>query len=162
MTTAPVHLSSVTRAAVGDGLVAGAAAWACSGLPSTAWGLLRGANPLGAVRAAGSLVLSPDASPTALLVAGASAHSGISFAWSTLLALALPERHAVIWGTLAGGGIAALDLGLIGHRYPAIRALPTLPQVADHLAFGALVGAVVVRCRRRRRRPFPCPPRSGT
>jgi hypothetical protein len=55
-----------------------------------------------------------------------------------------------VWGALAGLAIAGLDLGVLGRHWPRIRALPTLPQVADHVAFGALVGAVVSRAGRRR------------
>ena len=44
-------------------------------------------------------------------------------------------------GALAGAAIATLDLGLVApRRAPAIAELPQLPQWADHLAFGALVG----------------------
>jgi hypothetical protein len=42
-------------------------------------------------------------------------------------------------------GIAALDLELIGRRYPHIAALPRLPQWLDHMAFGALLGAMLGR-----------------
>jgi hypothetical protein len=55
-----------------------------------------------------------------------------------------------VWGALAGLGIAALDLGLIGRRFPRVRALPQLPQVADHVAYGATVGAVLALRRARR------------
>ena len=139
------------RRVAADGLAAGALAWALSGLPSTAWTLARGGNPLGAVRAAGTLVVSPAAGPACLLVAGAAAHTVISFGWALLLAVVLPERRTRPAGAAAGLAIAALDLGAIGRHYPAIRALPTLPQIADHLVFGILVGAVVGE--RRRRRP---------
>jgi hypothetical protein len=44
--------------------------------------------------------------------------------------------------------IAALDLGVAARRFPAIAGLPRAAQVADHAAFGALVGAVVARRRR--------------
>jgi hypothetical protein len=54
----------------------------------------------------------------------------------------------VRFGVCAGAAIAALDLGLIGRRFARIRALPLAPQVADHLAFGAVVG-VVLSARRR-------------
>lgn len=135
---------------VADGLVAGALAGALSGIPSTVWTLVGGGNPLGAVRAAGTLVRSPAAGPASLLVAGAGAHTAISFGWAVVLAVVLPERRTRTAGAAAGLAIAALDLGTVGRRYPAIRALPTLPQIADHVAFGLLVGAVV-RARRRRR-----------
>jgi hypothetical protein len=48
---------------------------------------------------------------------------------------------------LAGLGIAALDLGIVGRRFPRIRALPLLPQVADHLAFALSAAAVLARRR---------------
>ncbi len=59
------------------------------------------------------------------------------------LAAALPRRHTALWGAAAGVAIAAGDLGLVGRRVPPIRALPVVPQVADHLAYGAVVGVVL-------------------
>ena len=152
MPSAAGSLSPPTRAAAGDAAVAGAVAWALSGLPSTVWTVARGGNPLAAVRAAGTLVVSPTAARSSLVLAGVGAHTVLSFGWAMLLALGLPERRVRTAGAGAGLAIAALDLGVVGRRYPAIRALPTPPQVADHLAFGSLVGAVVHRRRRRRRR----------
>ena len=67
-------------------------------------------------------------------------HGVLTLGWTAVLTAALPRRHAVAWGAAAGLGIAALDLGLIRRRYPAIAALPIGAQVADHVAFGALVG----------------------
>ena len=58
---------------------------------------------------------------------------------------ASPWWRGAWWGTVSGLLIAALDLGVIGRRRPLIRDLPVLPQVADHLAFGAVAGAVVAR-----------------
>ena len=71
------------------------------------------------------------------------AHSALSIGWAAVLAGLLPRRHTAAWGAAAGLGIAALDLGLVGRRLPAIRQLPVGPQVADHLAFGLVVGAVL-------------------
>jgi hypothetical protein len=48
-------------------------------------------------------------------------------------------------GALAGLGIAGLDLGLLGRRFPHVRALPLAPQLADHLAFGAIAGVLLAR-----------------
>jgi deoxyinosine 3'endonuclease (endonuclease V) len=106
---------------------------------------------MGAVRAAGALVLAPDAHPAALLVAGAGVHTVVSFGWASVLAVALPRRRTAVAGAAVGLAIAGLDLGVVGRRIPAIRALPTVPQVADHLAFGTLVGVVLARRRRRSR-----------
>ena len=118
-------------------MVAGAFAGVVSGLPSTAHALLTGRSPLEAVRAAGTLVGSPT------VAAGAVVHAALSLGWGGLLALALPRRRAVVWGGAAGLAIAALDLGVVGRQLPRIRALPVLPQVADHFLYGASVGAVL-------------------
>jgi hypothetical protein len=60
----------------------------------------------------------------------------------------LPRGREPLTGALAGLGIAALDLGVIGRRLPAIRALPQGRQWADHAAYGLAVGAVLARRRR--------------
>jgi hypothetical protein len=149
------------------GLTAGAIAGVVSGLPSTLHAVLTGRDPLGAARAAGNLVLPVDAPPARLLLAGAAVHTVVSLGWGAVLSVALPRllaspacpgpgvsqwrpppgvgswRRGVWWGALAGAGIAALDLGIVGRRRPLIRDLPLLPQVADHLTFGAVAGAVV-------------------
>jgi hypothetical protein len=49
---------------------------------------------------------------------------------------------------VAGGlAIAALDLGVAGHVFPRIRALPQGWQWADHVAYGLAVGVVLRRRR---------------
>jgi hypothetical protein len=52
---------------------------------------------------------------------------------------------------LAGAGIAALDLGVIGGRRRHLRALPLVPQLMDHLAFGIVVAHVIMRRRSNRK-----------
>ncbi|MFP5376077.1 MAG: hypothetical protein ACLGIO_04740 [Acidimicrobiia bacterium] len=143
-------LHPATRTALADGMVAGMAAWAVSGLPSTASALLRGADPSQGVVAAGTLLLPDDAPAARLVVAGAAAHTVLSLGWATVFALALPARRTVAAGLGGALAVAALDLGAIGRRYPRIRALDPGPQVADHLAFGAVVAAVVARRRAHR------------
>jgi hypothetical protein len=133
-----------------DGLAAGAVAALLSGTPSTIHALLVTGRPLEATLAAGSLVLPKETRPGPLLLAALPTHVAISLAWGVALAVVLPERRTVALGALAGLGIAALDLGLVAQRVPRIRALPTWPQVADHLVYGAIVGAVVARRRRGR------------
>jgi hypothetical protein len=117
------------------------AAAALSGVPSTAWNLACGRDPLEATKAAGTLVLPDDAPPWALVAAAAPVHLGVSLLWTAVLARTLPSRHRVAWGAAGGLAIAAVDLGVIGRRYPAIRRLPLVPQLADHALFGAVVGA---------------------
>jgi len=133
------------------GLRAGVVAAVLSGAPSTVHALASGRSPLDAVEAAGTLLLPDDAPPSARAAAGVLAHGAISLGWGVVLAVVLPRRRTVVWGALAGLAIAGLDLGVLGRRrWPRIRALPLGPQVADHVAFGALVGAVVSRAGRRR------------
>jgi len=132
------------------GLAAGAVAGALSGVPSTVHAVATGRSPVDALEAAGTLLLADDSLPSARAAAGLVAHGAISLGWGVVLAAVLPRRRSVLWGALAGLAIAGLDLGVLGRRSPRIRALPTAPQVADHVAFGALVGAVVSRAGRRR------------
>ena len=138
------------RAAWGDGLAAGALAAVLSGGPSTIHALVTGGDPLEAARAAGALALPRERRAGRLLLAAAPVHLALSLGWATALALLLPRRGTVPAGALAGLAIAGLDLGVIGRRLPPIRRLATLPQVADHVAFGAVAAAVVARRRRRR------------
>jgi hypothetical protein len=80
------------------------------------------------------------------LVRGAIIHVGISAAVGEALARALPERHSASWGAVAGLALGVIDMGVIGRRYfPAIRALPLAPQLADHVAFGVVFALVVDR-----------------
>jgi hypothetical protein len=143
----------VFRGALRDGLVAGAVAGVLSGIPSTVHAVATGRDPLAAARAAGNLLLPAHARPAALLAAGGLAHGVISVGWGTVLAVAVRRTSVaspLVAGAIAGAAIAALDLGLLvhgpaGRRWPLIRALPVGPQVADHLAFGAVAGAVLGR-----------------
>ena len=78
--------------------------------------------------------------PALHLRAGLATHVGLSLGWGAVLGVLLPSRRTVAWGALAGLGIAMLDLAGVGRRFKAVAALPTAPQVADHLLFGATVG----------------------
>ena len=65
----------------------------------------------------------------------------LSLGWT--VALDRAGVRGVRRGALAGLAIAALDLRVAGRRYPRIRALPLLPQVADHAAFGAIAARLL-------------------
>ncbi len=136
---------------VRDGLLGGAVAGVISGAPSTAWALATGRDPLESVRAAGS-ILAPGAGPLGLMAAAVVTHSGLSLGWGVVLSWLLPRRHPIMSGALAGLAIAMLDLGIVGRHIPRVRALPTIPQVADHLLYGATVAVVLNREHRLRRR----------
>jgi hypothetical protein len=78
-------------------------------------------------------------------IRGALVHVGISVLCGEGLARTVPERRSVIWGAGAGLAIGAINIGVIGRRFPAIAALPLVPQLADNAAFGALFAFVVDR-----------------
>jgi hypothetical protein len=117
-----------------------------SGAPSTVHAVVSGRSPLAALRAAAALASGRRrVSGVAELGAGLAVHAAISLAWATVLGAVLPRRRMVLWGALAGAGIAALDLGVIGRHVRPIAELPTAPQVADHVVFGATVGLALSR-----------------
>lgn len=119
--------------------MAGLFAGLVSGLPSTTWAIVTRRDPLAATRAAGTVLPGHQGRPS--LVGGIVVHAGVSAVWTTAFGLAARRwRLGALRGALAGLGIAALDLGVLGRRYPAIAALPSGPQWADHVVFGAVLG----------------------
>jgi hypothetical protein len=140
------------REAVRDGLVAGSVGAVLGGVPSTIHALATGRDVLESTRAAGSIALPRTDDEQALLAAGANAHVAISLFWGVGLARVVPRgiepRAGVAAGAIGGLAIAVLDLEVLGRVFPRIRALPRAPQVADHVAFGAVVGAVLAWRRR--------------
>lgn len=133
-----------------EGLVAGVVAAVLSGIPSTVYALATGRPVLEATRAAGRLA-DPDATGPRVIVAAGGVHAALSLGWGVVLSAVLPHGREVIGGVAAGLAIAGLDLGagarLAGRRGDAVRRLPQLPQVADHLAFGITAGATLRRVR---------------
>jgi hypothetical protein len=119
-----------------------------SGAPSTLHALLSGRSFRSTVRyvydatcAVGTLV--PPGRPG--FIRGAVAHLGISVAFGEAFARTLPQRRSVVWGAAAGLAIGVVNVGVIGRRFPAIRALPLIPQLADNVAFGVLFAVVADR-----------------
>ncbi|HSO01495.1 MAG TPA: hypothetical protein VLS46_03115 [Gaiellaceae bacterium] len=115
-----------------------AAAWAAalSGIPSTLHALATGRDPLAATVAAGSILLPRETSRRRLVAAAAPVHLAVSLGWT--LALDRAGIRTARAGALAGLAIAALDLGLASRGFPRVRALPVVPQLADHALFGAI------------------------
>jgi hypothetical protein len=140
----------VDRTTPADVLIAAAVAAVLSGAPSTAHALLTRANPLEASLAAGTLLLPHEQRPSRLLAAATVTHAALSLGWAIVLAAVLPRRRAPFAAGAAGLAIAALDLGVVGRRFPRIRALALVPQILDHVAYAVTVAAVL-ECRRGRR-----------
>jgi hypothetical protein len=113
------------------------AAGLLSGGPSTLITVARRGNLLDSTRAAGTLLGKRS------VLRGGVAHVAITLFWTAVLAEVLPKRRPVLEGLVAGAGIAALDLGVVGRRFPDIGALDAGPQVLDHLAFGVVASVVL-------------------
>jgi len=118
-----------------------------SGAPSTAHALATGRDPLGATRAAASLAGLPTDRPVLSVLGGGAAHVVVSCVWGIVLVVALPAGRRGRWGIVAGALIWVLDLGIIARvtRRDAITALPQVPQLGDHLAFGGAAGVLLDR-----------------
>jgi hypothetical protein len=134
---------SASLAWITDGIAAGGVAAVLSGIPSTAIAVARGDDPLEPTAAAGSILVSRDSKMLLRLAAAVPVHVALSLGWGVVLSALLPRRATIAWGAAAGLCIAALDLGVIGRCFPRIDSLPLGPQVADHVAFGIVVGAVL-------------------
>ena len=124
-----------------------AAAWAAllSGAPSTLNALATGGDPFEATLAAGSILLPRETRPGRLLAAAVPVHLALSLGWA--VALERAGARGAGRGALAGLAIGAVDLTLAARVVPRIRALPLLPQLADHVAYGAIVGHILGRSR---------------
>jgi hypothetical protein len=124
-------------------LRAAAVAAALSGIPSTVHAIATGRDPLEATLAAGSILLPGETRRGRLLAAAVPVHLALSLGWTVVLDRAGVRGARA--GALAGLAIAAVDLGVAGRRVARVRALPLLPQLADHAAFGAFAGLFLER-----------------
>jgi hypothetical protein len=136
---APYALSVWIR----DAIVAGTYGAILSGAPSTVHALATGGDPLEATTAAGSILLPGATRRRVLLAAAVPVHLALSLGWALVLERA--RARGALRGAAAGLAIAALDLGVVGRRFPRVRGLSPAPQVADHVAFGVVVGLVLER-----------------
>ena len=120
-----------------------AAAWAAvlSGIPSTVHALATGRDPLEATYAAGTVLLPGETRHARLLAAAVPLHLALSLGWTVVLDRA--GARSAARGAVAGLAIAALDLSVAARLFPRVHALPLLPQVADHAAFGLVAGALL-------------------
>ena len=126
-----------------DSLTAAVLAGILGGIPSTAWALVNRGDAWEAALAVGAIMLGSDAPFSRLIASAIVFHGVMSFFWAAVLCAFLPPRRRMLWGLIAGALIAVLDILLIGQAIPAIRSLAFVPQLADHLMFGVIVGAVV-------------------
>ena len=127
-----------------DALAAGACAAIVSAIPSTLYAWWTGGDVMEATRAAGAMLIASDSSDAELFSAAAVVHIFVSAFWSAVLTWLLPRERTMMWAIARARRIALLDLRVIAPLFfPEVYALPFWPQFADHLAFGATLGAVL-------------------
>ena len=118
-----------------------------SGAPSTVIALRRGEDVLASTEAVGAVFIPNPRYGWTRIGVGAVTHLMISLFWARILQRLLRDitdtHGSVAAGAAGGAAIALLDLGLIARLLPSIRALDGAPLVADHIAFGAIVGWVL-------------------
>ena len=127
-----------------DALAAGACAALFSGIPSTLHAWFSGGDVMEATRAAGAMLIPASSTDGQLFLAAAFVHTAVSAFWTAVLVPVLPRRYTVAWAVFALACVAVLDLRVIGRMFPEIHALAFWPQFADHIAFGVLLGGVLV------------------
>ena len=118
---------------------------ALSGAPSTFYALVAKRPVLEATEAAGTMLMRDETRLSRLLPAALTVHLALSLFWSHVMAAGLPRRRPVLFGSAAGLGIGIFDLLVVGRRWPMIRALPLVPQLADHVVFGVVVASMLRR-----------------
>ncbi len=121
---------------------------ALSGAPSTLHALIKRRSVRAAAvyvydatRAVGTLV--PPGRPG--FGRGIVVHLAISMVCGEAFARTLPRDHPAEWGATAGFVIGVVNVGVIGRSFPAIRALPLVPQLADNVMFGTVFAATLAR-----------------
>ncbi len=124
-----------------------------SGAPSTLHALIKQRSLRSAAvyiydatRAVGTLV--PPGRPG--FGRGLVVHVAISLLCGEALARSLPRDHRAEWGAAAGLAIGVVNVGVIGRSFPAIRALPLVPQLADNMMFGTVFAVALDRRDRQR------------
>ena len=117
---------------------AGLWAAALSGAPSTLHALATGRDPLEATLAAGTILLPGETRRGRLLAAAVPVHLALSLGWAFALDRA---GHAGQGGARSRASRSAPWISASpAHVLPRIRALPLVPQLADHVVYGAIVG----------------------
>ncbi len=129
-------------------LVAGALAGVLGGIPSTVYLLATGGDLFASLNALAAMVNANELPILARLAVAGGVHFAVSFGWAGVLVALLPRRAPILGALVSSALIAVLDLILIAPRFFAeVAALAFMPQLADHLAWGLTVGAVL-RARR--------------
>ena len=125
-------------------LVAGGLAGLLGGIPSTVYLLVTGGDVFVSVNALVAMIAANELPVLHRVAVAAGIHFALSLFWASVLVALIPRRAPVLGALVASVLITFLDLKVIAPRYFAeVAALTFIPQLADHLAWGAVVGAVL-------------------
>ncbi len=125
-------------------LVAGGLAGLVGAIPSTVYLLVTGGDVFASVNAIAAMVAANELPVLHRVAVAAAVHFALSFFWASVLVALVPRRAPVFGALVASAIIAFLDLKVIApHYFAEAAALAFVPQLADHLAWGATVGAVL-------------------
>jgi hypothetical protein len=118
-----------------------------SGVPSTTLAVAQRDDVLAAVKGAATMVPLPVHSTAGAVAVGGAVHAAISTFWAVVLSRVLPAGRRLPAGAAAGAAIYVLDMEVVARllHLDGVRSLSRLGQLADHVAFGALVGWMLDR-----------------
>ena len=125
-------------------LVAGGLAGLVGAIPSTVYLLVTGGDVFASVNAIAAMVAANELPVLHRVAVAAAVHFALSFFWTSVLVALIPRRAPVFGAIVASAIITFFDLKVIApHYFAEVAALALVPQLADHLAWGATVGAVL-------------------
>jgi len=130
-------------------LLAAVLAGLAGGVPSTLYAIATGGDWLHSIHAVAAIVNAENLTMGWRISVAAAVHFAISLMWASALVAILPRRHTVLWASAAGVVIAVIDLRVLAPIFfPEVASLSFWPQLADHIVWGASVGAVYTLTRR--------------
>ena len=124
-------------------LIAAMVAGLAGALPSTLYSIATGGDWLASINAVAAMVNAEQLAMAWRVSVATAIHLAISLLWATLLVAILPRRRTLLWASAAGILIAVLDLRILAPMFfPEVASLSFWPQLADHIVWGASMGAV--------------------
>jgi len=134
---------------VSTALVAGGLAGLVGVIPSTVHLLVTGGDLFAPVNALAAMVAAHELPVLHRVAVATAIHFALSFFWASVLVALVPRRAPVFGALVASAIITILDLKVIAPLFfTEASALAFIPQIADHLVWGATVGTVL-RVRRK-------------
>jgi hypothetical protein len=124
-------------------LVAAVLAGVAGVVPSILHTIATGGDWLESINAVATMVKAENLTMGWRVSVATAIHFAISLMWASVLIAILPRRQPLLWASAAGVVIAVIDLLVLAPIFfTEIGSLSFWPQLADHVVWGASVGAV--------------------